>query len=1216
MAATDYSLDPYQTEETNLLEAYKKALAKSLRPTPAMDDPSARFYAAYDKEGADREMDDIQTRRTMLSQQMMSALPDALRGDTATKLAHPMTRNLEQDKLKELQAMQLDDQDRAARAARRASGGQALPGAVAASGGGDNGMSEALDDMRSVRPRVAKSGHELAQLGMPRGNNASVGLNLNTGGFDVVPAGVQSAQQVDYAKSMNELTDWFNPQTQRTEKRPRWFVEQQQGIGAPPGMNQPGMPASSPRALPSATGAAPPPNVPVSDPNMPVSGPSPGVGGAPPGGFEPVPSELQMQRDEQALVILADEAKRGVPGAAQEFQRRRALLERAKATGAQPKVYPTEASMSGPDRGQFTVPPPGAGTANPQQAAMSTATRESEQKDLLKYLEDTQGVYGARNALDDLDRLNKKPLYSGKASNFAATLGAEAGMLFGQQPSQKYDDTQEYVAKSMSLIAPLATKLGYNPSNFDAQTAMKQIATTDNSPRARAQILESMRKAVEYDIGTRDKVRALVDRGYSVSEAQQMADGAYRYETAKKEAETKRPTQADGEGKALPSAVNAVGGRGATGGWGPEEGKGGFMETLKTIGMLANPIDPLMVGDIGRSAANVPTLPFRPETYEAAGDTLGNMWEGTKQITGAGDPLAFETERARQEARMKDPNYAQGRAFTDITANPYNYIPGKGVIGSVLAATLGGFANPVGTEGGKGENAVFNATVAAPFATAGKLIPTVRMAKKLDEEGQATHLLRQNPDLKPTSNQYNPDSLASSAGRAAGVDKAAYPEQVRQLTKGVMNKAGMDGPITTEKLAANEARLQVERNSVFSKDKKISVKPTDTEELRAAIESVPQVEEVLGKSMALARLYQILKPAKAAAAEAPAAKVKTPAQDKAAAEQRTTATATKRPPYTAEEDFARREAMAEEKPFDPANRPPKGKGAPNLKGPLPEEQALADVSYQHQLAEAEAKSLRPKAKKDPALIADYENAVMRASELKKEVAKADAAFQAVKPKLTVRESVEAAAAGKPRLGASDAPERPKSAPKEAAPVRPYTAADLHQAWLDLGEVSGNPMAVKKVRDLLINVMERDMDPGTVAAFRKMNKEYGITRDLTRMYQGGAGEGTGTSAGYLSVDQLKRMAATHDLSKETNEALQAANRFGVKDPIPQNISSETGYAAIRDVAQGIAGKKLYQLDQLSQKIADPRSSEGRKKLIEMLRAATERVVPSAINTERQ
>jgi hypothetical protein len=147
-------------------------------------------------------------------------------------------------------------------------------------------------------------------------------------------------------------------------------------------------------------------------------------------------------------------------------------------------------------------------------------------------------------------------------------------------------------------------------------------------------------------------------------------------------------------------------------------------------------------------------------------------------------------------------------------------------------------------------------------------------------------------------------------------------------------------------------------------------------------------------------------------------------------------------------------------------------------------------------------------------------------------------------------------------------------------------------------------------------MERDMDPGTVSKFRKMNKEYGITRDLDRMFQGGAGEGKGTSAGYLSVDQLKRMAATHPMSKETNEALQAANRFGVEDPIPNRLRSDTAFGWGADLVKGVAGKKLYQLDQVGQKFGDPRSPEGRKKLVEMLRAAVERGAPIEINTNRE
>jgi len=282
MANTDYSLDPYQTEEDNLLEQYARALRKSIQPTPAMNDPSARFYAAYDKAGADRDMGDIQNKRTQLSQRMMAALPDALRGDSAAKLAHPYTRQLEQEALKERQGMALDMEDRLARKnARSPMGppepGQSLPGAVAAAGGEDDAaaaMRRNIEDAGSVRPRNAAQGKFRAEMGKAAGQNGSIVLNTDTGRYEANQPAVQAVMAIDQGKEANTLVPYYDPKLKAEVKIPRWKYDQLMGN---PMSNPEKGAVPSPLSRSVGAGVAPATAGPVSGPIRAVSEP-PAVG--------------------------------------------------------------------------------------------------------------------------------------------------------------------------------------------------------------------------------------------------------------------------------------------------------------------------------------------------------------------------------------------------------------------------------------------------------------------------------------------------------------------------------------------------------------------------------------------------------------------------------------------------------------------------------------------------------------------------------------------------------------------------------------------------------------------------------------------------------------------------------------------------------------------------------------------------------------------------
>jgi hypothetical protein len=202
---------------------------------------------------------------------------------------------------------------------------------------------------------------------------------------------------------------------------------------------------------------------------------------------------------------------------------------------------------------------------------------------------------------------------------------------------------------------------------------------------------------------------------------------------------------------------------------------------------------------------------------------------------------------------------------------------------------------------------------------------------------------------------------------------------------------------------------------------------------------------------------------------------------------------------------------------------------------------------------------------------------------------------------------------KRKSGASDAAGFEGKA-KPGEPEKPkyqFTAEDLHQAWKDTSKVEGDPKAVREMRDLIISIMEKRLPAGDLAAFRKANNEYGITSDLRRIYSGSFGEGKGTLSGKLSSDALIKGAGRHPMSKDTDEAAQLFNKFSVDDPMAEHLRGDSGWSMLRGAGATTAGKWANKASEWGQNaFGDVRSPEGKKRMVEMLRAAIERGAPAA------
>jgi len=772
--ADDYSLDPFQVEEDILKSQYTKALAKTLRPKWDANDPFSSGAALSNYYQSDRKLGELDKQKAELAQRVEKQMIETLRGapqELQDMVRNPGTRAegakaLARYREQEMQYNKLNEM--------RNLYGPGIAGSqtIGAGDTGDNpyGLAKAA----SENPYTASIGKQM--MDNQTGDPTKVRLD-RSGNASVIPGATAALTQIEDAKmrGRDDLVDYKMPDGQIV-KQPRSWVENEMrkyqtgaAPGAPPSSSLPppsgGPPAT---ALPGAVGAA------ASAPNRPVSAP-PGPSSAPPGGE--VAAFGQPQTQTTRMDMLQAEVKRN-------FEAR----ERARAAGDQQGITIATRNLqqldqemklvqkqNGPSGGQVPsgmaagqqpppqqpsalpgataaaaggmppariVPPTGPAGVGPTPFAGKMSDEQlAVQKDAMKkFNESVELVPSMLQQLDQLENILKKPVYSGgkaeaaKGINWAANT-IQRGNAGVEDPVLSNTRAYEGLIKEMS--GPRARLLGYNPSNFDLNTALAQLPNMGDSPGSRAAVIGQLRKGMEYHMQSIPVIQELTAKGVTVSEAQKYFHEAVWPKIQEQKRQQPNPTEAPGAQSALPGATSAAGAAALPRGMpppAPPPAEGPNVSDFLTSkeGWRA----------MGESAASLPGA-IAAQGGPAMKDTVSNFGRGVAQLFGQSDRAEWPAEKARQDAlAAKNPQYAQARHATDIIGNPTNYIPGATIPKMAAAGVVGGITQPGASFTEQVQNAASQGGLAAVTGAASRAVPSTKSVAA-DVGPEVTKLLRE-----------------------------------------------------------------------------------------------------------------------------------------------------------------------------------------------------------------------------------------------------------------------------------------------------------------------------------------------------------------------------------------------------------------------------------------------------------------------------------------
>jgi hypothetical protein len=837
--------NPFEAEEVNLQDILKKVVAEKLRQRPSMNDASARFLYASGQAKADKDFDSALSKRTELAEADKAAISKTLRnyGEETERLGgNRLTFPQAMTNVKEAESMRLDDEDRARANARIQARMQGGDGSSGGTGGSALPMTqtqalyaEAMEAIQSSRPRRQKWGEDvLKQL---QGHDPKNSMRYNAQG---------GAEEIPGAPALFERQQGIT----RQQANPLGVKDYPMGDGST-GYQQPPRPPGV-QVGPSLNGAAPsaaPPTAPgtqggggggVSGP----SSPAPDLSGGPVGagaatgmtagmgaGNAQIDPRAQMAADEQAIQQLANEyAQTKDPQTLAQLNYRIAQVEKAKATGGQPRTTPPgfdtpgarmptpQAPPGAVDRGQYTRPTGAPGTTPaPSDVHNYQKSREDDLKALHEQEKLSGGIYPRLKQIEELKELNKKQLYSGYGEQTFGVL-QKVGATFSGKASKEFEDSAEFNARVKSMSADIAKQYGYNPSNIDLQTALAQLPELSNTQAGRAKILAWMESALKYEEASRVPIRKMVEGGMSLVQAQQIFDGMYRNQQDRDKAKAGgapgNPTQ--GGETPLAGAVAAAS-KGGNPPAGPSpvasvRAQDRALEQDARGGSVAG-----FAKDVFDSAADLAKGTFSKQRYEAFGDTIHELSEGALQLLTLGnfgderykEKVAQEIAARKQRAEDDPRGYGQSRILTDIV-NPFTFAGGPvgGGAGQVATRALPMIANnffqgairPQDTLGTQLEEGGKNALFALPFTVASKFLPKTAAHPDVSHGGDLEQRLAQFPETAKTvkSYQLDPNSVEARMARTSGAVENNSLAQAKALTKDLMNQAGIPGERITE----------------------------------------------------------------------------------------------------------------------------------------------------------------------------------------------------------------------------------------------------------------------------------------------------------------------------------------------------------------------------------------------------------------------------------
>lgn len=138
---------------------------------------------------------------------------------------------------------------------------------------------------------------------------------------------------------------------------------------------------------------------------------------------------------------------------------------------------------------------------------------------------------------------------------------------------------------------------------------------------------------------------------------------------------------------------------------------------------------------------------------------------------------------------------------------------------------------------------------------------------------------------------------------------------------------------------------------------------------------------------------------------------------------------------------------------------------------------------------------------------------------------------------------------------------------------------LGEAWKEVSQVAENPGAAAAVRGIIEDVMTKGMKPGTVDAFKALNRQYGNVLDLERVYNAGGG-GKGVASGLLSPSKIEALAKESPNSgSDIQKAMELITQLGLRDARQGIITPGTSVASnVIRAARAPIGAGMNLIDQ--------------------------------------
>ena len=735
--ANDFSLDPYQVEEDNLAEQYKRALLKTLRPTPDMADLSARSQAGFDRAYGEQGMADVQAQRTALGQKVAQALPAALRGSLADQVSHPWLRTGANAEIDRRRKSALDREELDNLLAKFSSGGGAggaLPQSTGAAAGVDRPpRALALALQASGNPTHKALGEAIEKMYYtPHDPKQSVTYDNQGNAVRIPGADPAFGSQQDMIGDNQVVT--ITLPSGETKQMLRKDAKAA------------GLLAAAPGAAPTGPGTvpAPSPGGPANGPISPVSGPS---GERPPPVFN-LSGKLSPQ---EAMAIAKD-----VPNPV-----------------ADPNPVPARPAGPGPG-----MPPP-VGQQGAPNPALVKGYEENTKANVaaMQKMEETQADFGAVIAkLGHIRQMNQKPSYQGMGAT-AGPILEESVAALGGGTSPRYANTKAMEAAIQDLVGPILHQYGYNPSNRDLIQAQLRLPSMGSSAQAREEVAALVQRgmAAEQEVGQMTRQIFDQNRGQvSPQQAKQFAWKMYNDQRDAEEAKQKsgNPTgAANGQQGPLAASVRAE-----------------YDKTKKQL-KEENSFGSAM----WEKAKSLPGAIFSGAGVEGMVDAYGNMIEGGKEIFGQGDREKAMLELKRQEERAKtDPDYEQAKIFHSV-ANPVSVAGGAATTlpRALAAGAAFGALHPADSGGSQTWNAAVGAGLSGAGSLATRLLPTTRAAPALENAGLTPG--KAAGPVQGTSAQLNPELVGSKVAAAAGMNESAALRQSKELTQVLMGEGKIAG---------------------------------------------------------------------------------------------------------------------------------------------------------------------------------------------------------------------------------------------------------------------------------------------------------------------------------------------------------------------------------------------------------------------------------------